>query len=49
MLENRVNAMEEEIKQLKSEKRQLTIYVNGLERELENVIEYLYAKQGENC
>ena len=48
-MESRMNDMKEEIKELKSEKRELVIYVKGLERELENVIEYLYEKQNENC
>ena len=48
VLENRVNSLEEEIEQLKAEKRELTILVNGLGRELENVIEYLSAKRCEN-
>ena len=48
VLENRVNVLEEEITSLKAEKRELCIHVNGLARELENVIEYLNAKHNEN-
>ena len=49
MLENRVHVMEDEIKQLKAEKRELAMYVKGFERELENVIEYLNARHHGNC
>ena len=48
MLENRVHVMEEEITILKAEKRELSIHVNALAKELENVIEYLNAKHNEN-
>ena len=47
-LENRVNVLEDEITSLKTEKRELCIRVYALERELENVIEYLTAKHHEN-
>ena len=49
VLENRVDSLEEEIKQLKAEKGELTILVNGLARELDNVIEYLTTKHNDNC
>ena len=44
VLENRIDTLEEEIIDLKNEKKELVILVNGLSRELENVIEYLAAR-----
>ena len=47
-LENRVDMLEEEVITLKKEKKELNIRVYALERELENVIEYLTSKQQNN-
>ena len=47
-LENRVDMLEEEVITLKKEKKELNIRVYALERELENVIEYLNSKQQNN-
>ena len=48
VMENRIAVLEEENERLKAENRKIAMFVKGLDRELENVCEYLCKKQNEN-
>ena len=47
VLEQKVSVLEEENKNLKDENTQIVRFIKGLDREIENVCEYLEQKQNE--
>ena len=47
VMENRLAVLEEENTVLKEENRKIAFFVKGLDRELENIVEYLCKKQNE--